>query len=422
MIFQQPTPQETHASPAEIQYQVRTQHDQHQQQGGTTRTQNHQVNNAAAHSPQSLAPLVKVLEERPASPVEIQNRQIQTLQAQSQKQGYETKLQKHQHNKTTAQAQQGILPFIQTSQGIEIQFPRPQVSDSASTLRDQQFVEALYRHLETAGPEDEFKTLFKSCIGQAQLDEARDLTQQPYEPLSKLSKVCEAHLQVQNTEAQEQSLQGNDVQDQVQAQQVYRGQRQYPQSQDGQLRNEHVVYDTSLQTQQPLAHAIPQAQMQRLPGDGFQPRAQQQQISIPQPESVQPIEPHLQNPQPEDRDSPLSFLQTLQEQVEFQQAYDAEYSRLQTIQEDQDTVGRLLVSKRDLLHTKGILFEDLAQMYWDLLDTAQEAGQRSCINDWIEDLSIQLLEMLQRMEEDEFEIQQLEIRFRDMDGELNRIF
>lgn len=48
----------------------------------------------------------------------------------------------------------------------------------------------------------------------------------------------------------------------------------------------------------------------------------------------------------------------------------------------------------------------------------QRAPRRTCLNDWTEDLSVQLLEILRRMEEDELEIRRVEGRCREIVEEM----
>lgn len=312
------------------------------------------------------------------------------------------------------------------------------------TTLDPQLFEALYRHFETTGPEDEFKSVFESRIDQATLDAARAVIEEPDKSESQLSQGSGTQLHVENSGSQVQSIERNRAPGHHQYKplpQLYTGEEEYDFTGDLQVNGGNAIYDASLQSQQTgassgLAQSLPgaQSQMQRLPvyyvvqpqqGQDIQPQFLQLQPRVPASafQFLHPAQGQIpsQVTQPQAPSPRLQFLQTTQEQIEFQQTYEAEYSRLHKIQYDQDTLGRLIVSKRDLFHDRGMLFEDLAQLYWNLLEEAKEP-ERNCTDDWVEDLSMQLLALLQRMEEDEIEIQQLEIRYGEMTKELTRIF
>lgn len=91
-------------------------------------------------------------------------------------------------------------------------------------------------------------------------------------------------------------------------------------------------------------------------------------------------------------------------QSEHHQPAETASGRRQALEAEYDALGHHLGQRRELFSQNGALFADLDRLYQEVSEITQRTSQRTGMNNWVEELSIELLEVLRRMEEVEAEI------------------
>lgn len=100
-----------------------------------------------------------------------------------------------------------------------------------------------------------------------------------------------------------------------------------------------------------------------------------------------------------------------QPRPQSQHPFTPESQEHATLASSVDAIGRNLAYKKGRLILVAALFEDMAWLY-DAVSEAAEGQTRTSLNDWVEDLSLVLLEMLQHLEDGEAEVKMIEDEYR----------